>query len=78
MTGRNTDRGYTLIEVMAVLVLIGLLAAINLGTYLALRDRAKYAEIKLALNAIYKEASLYKDEHGEYPPDANPGGSANC
>lgn len=44
-TQRNTQKGFTLLELMVVLVIIGILAALAVPTYQGQVKRAKFAEV---------------------------------
>ncbi|MEO0537968.1 MAG: prepilin-type N-terminal cleavage/methylation domain-containing protein [Cyanobacteria bacterium P01_A01_bin.123] len=65
--------GFTLIELMVVVIILGLLAAIALPAVANLTRRARYAEARLALNAMAKDLQMYRLEKGSYPADTNGG-----
>ena len=67
---QKNRKGFTLIELMIVVVIIGLLAALAIPRFAKAAKKAKIAEAKLILNNIFKCDQLYYEEHGEYYGEA--------
>lgn len=62
-------KGFTLIELMIVVVIIGILAAIAIPKYQNVTTNAKAATIIGDTRVLLNAAQLYLTEKGEYPPD---------
>lgn len=60
------DKGFTLIELMMVVVILGILVALALGTFRSYQAKSKQAEAKINLGAIGNLAEAYKAEHDTY------------
>jgi type IV pilus assembly protein PilA len=56
---RNGQRGFTLIELMIVVVIIGILAAIAIPNFGAMMNRAKEGSVKSNMHAIQLTAEDY-------------------
>ena len=63
---RNNQKGFTLIELMIVVAIIGILAAIAIPNFLNYQLKAKTAEAKTNIGAIRTSQDSYKAENDVY------------
>jgi len=62
----HTNKGFTLIELMIVVAIIGILAAIAIPNFLRFQAKSKQAEAKTNLGAIGTTAESYRAERDAY------------
>ena len=67
MTQLNNKRGFTLIEIMVVIVILALLAALVGPKILGRTDDAKIQTTKTQIRSIESALKLYKLDNGVYP-----------
>lgn len=65
MDGRS--RGFTIVELLIVIVVIGILAAITIVAFNGVQARAQIAKSQSDLKSIQKLLELYKADNGNYP-----------
>lgn len=61
------DSGFTIVELLIVIVVIAILAAISIIAYNGIQTRAKDVSRVAKINDIAKALELYKADKGEYP-----------
>jgi general secretion pathway protein G len=64
---RATQRGFTLIEIIVVVVIIGLLAAVVTQTLSGRTDDARIAKARQDIQAMETALTLYKLDNFRYP-----------
>jgi general secretion pathway protein G len=64
---RARTLGFTLIELMVVVVIIGILAAIVVPRFTQAGDDAKVAAAKAQINSLKSALDMYKLKVGDYP-----------
>lgn len=69
----RSHRGFTIIELMMVMIVIGLLAGLAILKYVELRHRARAAQVAADLESIRLAAYGAWYEHNEWPSDAGAG-----
>ncbi|MCB0309235.1 MAG: prepilin-type N-terminal cleavage/methylation domain-containing protein [Bdellovibrionales bacterium] len=61
---RNDKKGFTLIELMIVVAIIGILAAVAIPAFLKYIKKSKTSEARMSLRKIYDgEITYYSEEH---------------
>lgn len=72
----SIKRGFTIVELLIVIVVIAILAAISVVAYNGVQTRARDNVRKSDLATIAKALDLYLTDNGEYPP--HPGNNGWC
>jgi len=60
-------KAFTLVELMVVIVIIGVLAALAIPRFLGSTDKAKASEFKPILKQMYSFSLAYQQEKDQYP-----------
>ena len=60
------SEGFTLIELMVVVAIIGVLAAVALPQFATYSAKAKTSEAKLSLASVYTGEQAHRLEHNSY------------
>jgi prepilin-type N-terminal cleavage/methylation domain-containing protein len=66
--GRSSQfHGFTIVELLVVIFVIAILAAVSIVSYRGISESARNSTIEAAADAYVKIMMLYKTEHGGYP-----------
>jgi prepilin-type N-terminal cleavage/methylation domain-containing protein len=70
---RRSRRGFSLIELMTVMAVIGLLSALGIPRYREMKRRAHSAAVVGDFNTVRIASYNYFADHATYPPDGSAG-----
>jgi general secretion pathway protein G len=68
-TGRYLRSGFTMVELMAILVIIGLLAAVVATNVIGKIEKARVTATKTSLRNLHAAVTQYKLDTGEFPTE---------
>ena len=63
---KNGQKGFTLIELMIVVVIVGILAALAIPRFMRASTKAKQSEAKQLLKQVYTMQEAYRQEKDTY------------
>ncbi len=67
MWAKRKQSGFTIVELLIVIVVIAILAAITIVAYNGIQQRARDSQRKSAVAAIQKALEMYRVDNGGYP-----------
>jgi type II secretion system protein G len=68
---KKKTSGFTIVELLIVIVVIGILAALVVTTYNGIQQKARDTERKTDINALHGQIEAYQAQNGKYPTLAN-------
>lgn len=66
-TLKKSSRGFTIVELLIVIVVIAILASISVVAYNGIQTRAENTKTAAAISQYIKALQAYKSEEGSYP-----------
>ena len=67
MWAKQKQSGFTIVELLIVIVVIAILAAVTITAYNGIQERAKVSKVQQDLKSMQRLIELYKSEHDVYP-----------
>lgn len=74
MRSRNKQKGFTIVELLIVIVVIAILAAISIVAYRGVQQRAARSVVSADLRNAATSFEMYKADNGSYPASSLPPG----
>ena len=71
MTIKNKEQGFTIVELLIVIVVIGILAALVITTFTGIQQKARNTERQTDIKAVHGQVEAYYAQNGKYPTLAN-------
>lgn len=68
---KNRNQGFTIIELLIVIVVIGILAGLVLNSFSGVQARARDADRKSDISAVARQLEVFHGDNGAYPTLAN-------
>jgi general secretion pathway protein G len=66
---KKAEKGFTMVELMAVLIILGLLAAVVVRNFVGQTDKARVTTTKANLRLLHSAVSQFKMDTGRFPTE---------
>ena len=67
MTLKRKEQGFTIVELLIVIVVIGILAALVITTFTGIQQKARNTERQTDIKALHGQIEAYYAQNGKYP-----------
>ncbi|MHC4995802.1 MAG: type II secretion system protein, partial [Planctomycetota bacterium] len=64
---QDNRKGFSLVEILLVVTILGILAALVVPKFSSATDQAKQSAVKSILHTVRAQLENYKFHHGDYP-----------
>lgn len=64
---KRKESGFTIVELLIVIVVIGILAALVITTFSGIQKKARDSERQTDINAVHGQVEAYYAQNGKYP-----------
>jgi type II secretion system protein G len=71
MVSLKKQKGFTIVELLIVIVVIGILAGLVITTFTGIQQKARNTERQTDIKAIHGQLEAYYAQNGKYPTLAN-------
>lgn len=78
MWTKQKQSGFTIVELLIVIVVIGILAAITIVAFNGVQQKGRDAKRSSDVNYVKKLLEMYKTENGTYPAVCAGGDNSGC
>lgn len=68
---KRKQTGFTIVELLIVIVVIGILAALVVTTFSGIQKKARDSERQTDINAVHSQVEAYYAQNGKYPTLTN-------
>ena len=69
MINKKIQEGFTLVEILIVVVIVGILAAIAIPTYFSYVEKAYASDAQTQIKTLLEECKIWKTTHEDFPTD---------
>ena len=66
---QKVQEGFTLVEILIVVVIVGILATIAIPAYFSYVERAYASDAKTQIKTLLEECKIWKTTHEDFPAD---------
>ena len=66
---QKIQEGFTLVEILIVVVIVGILATIAIPAYFSYVERAYASDAKTQIKTLLEECKIWKTTHEDFPAD---------
>ena len=73
---KRFQKGFTIVELLIVIVVIGILAALVITTYNGIQQKGRNTERTTDIKAVQGQLEAYYAQNGRYPTEANLGATS--
>jgi len=68
---KNKNKGFTIVELLIVIVVIGILATLVIVTFTGIQQKGRNSQRQTDINAVDSQVEAFYAQHGFYPTQAD-------